>query len=93
MTTRSQKRKALAELLSGDLEDSVAQNSQTENLVARPSKSLKKQAEKLDEIKTSLRKEIMSDLTNVLAEIQREVLKLIVRSYKTNTFIQNMEDC
>ena len=60
MTTRSQKRKAAAELASGDFETSVAENSPSENLIASSSKSPKIQSENLDEMKTSLRKEIMS---------------------------------
>ena len=66
MATRRQKRKAVAELVSGDFEASVAGNSQAENLVPGPSKSPKIQAEKIDEIKTLLRKEIMSDLTKIV---------------------------
>ena len=63
MTTRSQKRKADAELVSGEFEASSTENNQTENYVAGPSKSPKILSEKLDEIITSLRKEIISDLT------------------------------
>ena len=58
MTTRSQKRKAVAELVSGDFEASVAENNTTENLVAGPSKNLRIELENLEEIKTSLRREI-----------------------------------
>ena len=77
MTTRSQKRKAVAELVSGDFETSVTEKSPPKNLVARSSKSPRMQPENLDEIKTSLRKEIMSDLTKILAENQKEMLKLL----------------
>ena len=77
MTTRSQKRKAVAELVSGEFEASVAENNSSENLVAGPSKTLRVEPENLDEMKTSLRKEIMSDPTKILAEIQKEMLKLI----------------
>ena len=41
MTTRSQKRKAVAELVSGDFEASIAENNTTENLVAGPSNLVK----------------------------------------------------
>ena len=58
MTTRSQKREAVAELVSGDFEAPVAENNSSENLVASPSKTLRAESESLDEIKTSLRKEI-----------------------------------
>ena len=73
MTTRSQKN-AVAELVSGDFEASVAEKSQTEKPVAGPSKFGKMQAENIDEIKTSFRQEIMFDLTKILAEYQNEML-------------------
>ena len=38
MTTRSQKKKAVAELVSGDFETSVTENSPSENLIASSSK-------------------------------------------------------
>ena len=65
MTTRSKKRKAVAELVSGEFEASLAENNQPENLIAGPSKSPRVEPEKLDEMKTSLRKEIMSDITKI----------------------------
>ena len=77
MTTRSQNRKTVAELVSGEFEVFAAENTQSENCVASSSKSPKIQSEKLDEIKTSLRKEIMSDLTKILAEHQKEMLTLL----------------
>ena len=77
MTTRSHKRKAVAEIVSAEFEASVAENNSSENLVAWPSKTLRVEPENLDEIKTSLRKEIMSDLTKIIAENQKEMLKLI----------------
>ena len=52
MTTRSQKRKAVAELVSGEFEDSVAENSLPENSVAAPSKTLRVEPEYLDDIKS-----------------------------------------
>ena len=68
MTTRSQKRKVVAELDSGDFEASIAENNSSENLVAGPSKTPNVEPENIEEIKTSLRKDIMSDLTKILAE-------------------------
>ena len=56
-----------------DLEASVAENSQIQTVVPGSSKFPKIQAEKLDEIKTSLRKVVMSDLTKILAENQKEM--------------------
>ena len=77
MTTRSQKRKAIAELVSGEFEVSVPENSTSENLVASSSKVPRVEPEGVDEIKTSLRKEIMSDSTKILAENPKKMLKLI----------------
>ena len=77
MTTRSQKRKAITELLSGEFEVSVTENHLTENIVAGTNKAARIEAENLEDIKTSLRKEIMSDLTKILAENQKETIKLI----------------
>ena len=72
MTPRSQKKKAVAELVSGEFESSIADSTQSENLIAGPSKTLRVEPKNLDEIKTSLRKEIMSDLAKLLAEIKRK---------------------
>ena len=91
MTTRSQKRKAVAELVSGEFESSVAENN-SENLVAGPSKTLRVESENLDEIKTSLRKEIMSDLTKILAENQEEMLKFIAPLSKNQPVYLNNQD-
>ena len=70
MTTSSQKRRAAAELVSGEFETSVAGDISSEDLFAGSSKTLRTEPEILDEIKTSLRKEILSDLTKILAENQ-----------------------
>ena len=77
MTTRSQKRRAVAELVSGDFEAAVNENIPSEDLVTGPSKTLRVEPENLAEIKTSLRKEILSDLSKILAENQKEMPKLI----------------
>ena len=87
MTTGIQKRKAVAELVFGEFEASVSEKSSSENLVAGPSKTLRVEPENLDEVKTSLRKEIMSDLTKILAENQKETLKLIAPSSKNSLYI------
>ena len=52
MTTRSQKRKAVAELVSDEFETSVAGNNQPEILIVGVSKSFRLEPE----IKTSLKK-------------------------------------
>ena len=72
MTTRSQKRKTVAELISQDSETPVNENIPSEDLIAGPSKTLRIEPENLDEMKTSLRKEILSDLSKILAENQKE---------------------
>ena len=86
MTTRSQKRKAAEELVSTEVETPLPEISQNENPVAGTSKS-KVISENLEDIKTTLRKEIMSDLTKILAENQKEMLKLIAPPIKKQTFI------
>ena len=92
MTTRSQKRKAVAELVSGDFEASLAENNSTENLIASSSKNPRLELETLEEIKTTLRKEIMSDLTKILAENQKEMLKLIAPVSKKRHVSSNIQD-
>ena len=92
VTTRSQKRKAVAELVSGDFETSINENSPSENLVASSSKVPRIKPESLTEIKTSLRKEIMSDLTKILAENQTEMPKLIAPLNKKQAVHLNAQD-
>ena len=92
MTTRSQKRKAIAELASEDFETSLAENNSTENLIPSSSKNPRLELENLEEIKTTLRKEIMTDLTKILAENQKEMLKLIAPASKKRSANPNMQD-
>ena len=92
MTTRSQKKKAVAELVSGDFETSITENFPPETLVASSSKIPRIEPENLAEVKTSLRKEIMSDLTKLLAENQKEMLKLIAPLNKKQTVYVNAQD-
>ena len=92
MTTRSQKRKAIAELASGDFEASLAENNSTENLIPSSSKNPRLELENLEEIKTTLRKEIMTDLTKILAENQKEMLKLIAPASKKRSANSNLQD-
>ena len=87
MTTRSQKRKAVAELASGEFEGSTAENNQTKSYVAGSSKSPKIQSEK-PEITTSLRKAVISDLTKILAENQKEMFKVIAPVVKKPVTLQ-----
>ena len=92
MTTTSQKRKAVAELVSGDFEVSVTENYPSEHLVASSSKVPRVEPESLVEIKTSLRKEIMSDVTKILAENQNEMLKLIAPLNKKQSVRTDVQD-
>ena len=77
MTTRNQKRKAVEKLVSVDQETPLSGNNQSENLVAGTSKSPKFRTENLEEMKSTLRKKVLSDLTKILAENQKEMLKLM----------------
>ena len=92
MTTRSQKRKAVADLVSGDFEASLTENNSTGNLIPSSSKNLRLEFENLEEIKTTLRKEIMTDLTKILAENQKEMLKLIAPANKKRSISSNIQD-
>ena len=92
MTTRSQKRKAVAELASGDFETPVVENNSNENLIAGPSKNPRKETENLEEIKTSLRNEIMTDLTKIPAENQKEIFKLIALLSKKRSISANIQE-
>ena len=92
MTTRSQKRKAVEELVSTEMETPIAEVNQNLNPVVGSSKSPRVITENLEEIKSSLRKEIMSDLTKILAENQKEMLKLIAAPVKKQTVITTTEE-
>ena len=92
MTTRSQKRKAIEELVSTEMETPIPETNQNLNPVAGTSKSPRVITENLEEIKSSLKKEIMSDLTKILAENQKEMLKLIAALVKKQTVIATTEE-
>ena len=92
MTTRSQKRKAVEELVSTEIETPLPETSQNSNHVAGTSNSPRVLTENLEEIKSSLRKEIMFDLTKILAENQKEMLKLIALTVKKQTIITAAEE-
>ena len=80
MSTQSQKRKAVEELASGEFESTVKDsNNLILEQVPGPScqKSPKTRPENLDEIRASLRTEIMSDLAKILAENQKEMIIII----------------
>ena len=90
MTARSQKKKTVEEPVSRYKETPITENSQVEILIARTSKCPKIQPE--NEIKTSLRNVIMSDLTKIHAENQTEMLKLIAPTSKTLDNRQSVDD-
>ena len=92
MTTRSQKRKAIEELVSTEMETPIPETNQNLNPVVGTSKSPRVITENLEEIKSSLRKEIMSDLTKILAENQKEMLKLIAAPVKKQTVVATTEE-
>ena len=92
MTTRSQKGKAVEELVSTEIETPIPETNQNLNPVAGTSKSPRMLTENLEEIKSSLRKEIMSDLTKILAENQKEMLKLIAPTSEKQTITTATEE-
>ena len=92
MTTRSQKRKAAEELISTEMETPLPENTTGENPIVGTSKSPKVTTDSLENIKSVLRKEIMSDLTKILAENQKETLKLIAPTVRKQTVLRSTED-
>ena len=88
MTTRSQKRKAAEELISTEIETPLPENTTGENPIVGTSKSPKVTTDSLENIKSVLRKEIMSDLTKILAENQKETLKLIAPTVRKQTVLR-----
>ena len=92
MTTRSRKRKAAEDLVSTEIETPLPEISQNENPVAGTSKSPRIISENLKGIKTTLRKEIMTDLTRILVENQKEMLKLIAPVTRKQAIIRTSEE-
>ena len=92
MTPRSPKRKTVEELVSTEIETPLPAFSQNLNPVAGTSKSPKVLTENLEEIKSSLRKEIMSDLAKISAENQKEMLKLNTPTTKKQDVIAVSEE-
>ena len=72
MTTSNQKRNAVEELVSEDLEVPTTDNIAAKNPIDGSSQSRRIQLENLDDNKASLRMEVMSDLTEILAGNQRK---------------------
>ena len=93
MTTRSQKRKAVNELVSGEFETSLTEDNLAENLIPSCSKTTRTEPEDLNELKASLRKEILSDLSKILAENQKEMFKLIAPLSKKRAVSLENQDC
>ena len=93
MTTRSQRRrKAVEELISVDQETPVSENHQSENPVVGTSKSPKVRTENLEEKKSTHKKEILSDITKILAENQKEILELIALVAKKRATMTDPEE-
>ena len=67
-------------------------NNQSENPVVGTSKSPNVQTENLEETNSSLRKEILSDVTKILAENQKEMLRLIAPVAKKQTTVTVPEE-
>ena len=85
MSTRSQKRKAVEELVSGEFDSNIVNNNNLEIEQVPGSskeKSPKIRIENVNEIKSSLKSEILADLTKILAENQKEMLKMIEPLHK-----------
>ena len=78
--------------MSTEIETPLPEISQNENPVAGTSKSPRVISENLEDIKTTLRKEIMSDLTKILAENQKEILNRIAPPVKKQTIITAAEE-
>ena len=91
MTTRSQKRRAIAELASGEFETSEPENILSGDLIASSSKSPRIESENLDEIKSYLRKDL-ADLTEIVFENQREMFKLIAPLSKKRPICTNDQE-
>ena len=91
MTPRSQKWKALEEQVSRDMETPITEKNPEENPTSRCSKSPKIHLENVNEIQTSLRKEIMSD-SNMFYENLTKMLKSIAVTSKTQNNPLNIED-
>ena len=85
----------MEELVSGEFAASEVVSNTAESPIAGTSKSAKIQHENLDEIKTSLRrKQILSDLSKILAENQKERVKLLAPKTKKTSepqFVENAD--
>ena len=95
MSTRSQKRKAVEELASGEFSSNVINSNNLEvEQVPGPSreKSPKLRTENVDEIKTSLKSGILADLAKILAENQQELLKMIAPIVKKKPLRELISD-
>ena len=95
MSTRSQKRKIVEELVSGEFESSIRNSNNIEvEQVPGPSrqKSPKVRPENLDEIKSSLKNELMSDLAKILSENQKEIMKMIAPAMEKKTTAETVSD-
>ena len=75
-----------------EFETSGTEHIPSGDLIASSSKVVRTEPENLDEIKTSLRKGILADLTKILAENQKEMLKLVAPLNKKRPITANVQD-
>ena len=73
------------QLVSGKFELPEIEDNTVENPIVSTGYSVRLHSGNLDENKTSLGMEIMSDVTTLLAENQKEMLKLIASTHEENT--------
>ena len=77
--------------MSGEFETSLTENNLAGNLVASCSKTSRTETGDLNEIKASLRKEVLADLSKILPENQKEIFKLIASLNKKRTVLLEKE--
>ena len=65
-----------------NLETLLADNNRDESLIEGPIKSSGLHLENRDEIKSSVRKKILSDHSKIIAESQKELSKLLAPTFK-----------
>ena len=91
MTFRSQKRKAVEKIVSGEFETPVTEDSQPENRISGLVNPVE-QPENLEEMKKYLRKQLMSDLGKIFAQNQKERMKPVAPIDKKSSAHQNAQD-
>ena len=77
--------------MSGEFETSLTENNLAGNLVASCSKTSRTETGDQNEIKASLRKEVLADLSKILPENQKEIFKLIASLNKKRAVLLDKE--